>query len=89
MVRVRVLLAASLAALALAGCGEATKEGARSELRERAAKLQGDVAADPRDIATRVRLARVQIALGDGVGTEATVKAALAAGANEIGRAHV
>ncbi|WP_374393846.1 tetratricopeptide repeat protein [Sphingopyxis sp.] len=82
MVRVRVLLAASLAALALAGCGEATKEGAHSKLRERAAKLQGDVAADPRDIATRVRLARVQIALGDGVGTEATVKAALAAGAN-------
>ena len=78
----RRLVLGALLVSALAGCGDTRKGGAGNDLRERAATLQGKVATDPKDIAARVRLARVQIALGDGVGTEATVKAALAAGAN-------
>ncbi|MBN8845128.1 MAG: tetratricopeptide repeat protein [Sphingomonadales bacterium] len=78
----RSLLAALVAAAALAGCDGAPAEPPREQWRHEIATLQATIADDPGAMEARVRLARAQIRLGDGVGAEATVKAALAAGAN-------
>lgn len=72
-----VLLAATLA-----GCGEAASDAPRAALVDRRAELQDAIADNPQAIAERVELARVAIALGDGVGAEAAVNGALAAGGN-------
>lgn len=71
-----------LAALLLGACGDGASSAARKLLEERRAALQNSIASDPEVIAERVELARVAIKLGDGVGAEAAVKGALAAGAN-------
>ena len=78
----RPLLAALVAATALAGCGEGRPAGQRQYWQGQRAALQRLVADDPHAIRPRVELARAQLQVGDGVGAEASVKAALAAGAN-------
>jgi tetratricopeptide (TPR) repeat protein len=82
MGRGRVWTGALLAAVVLAGCGDARPEAPRAALAERRAELQDAIADNPRAIAERVELARVAIGLGDGVGAEAAVNGALAAGGN-------
>lgn len=72
-----------LAALLLGACGDGQSSAPRKALEERHAALQDAIASDPEVIAQRVELARVAIRLGDGVGAEAAVKGALAAGAND------
>ncbi len=79
----RPLLAAMIAAMALAGCDGGRPAGPRQHWQQQRAALQKAVADDPAAIRPRVELARVQLWLGDGVGAEASVKAALAAGAND------
>lgn len=76
----RLLLMASIAAAGLAGCGEPREPGARYLVEQRRAELQEAIAADPRDVVLQVQLARVQLRLGNGMGAEAAVKAALAQG---------
>lgn len=78
----RPVLAALIAAAALAGCDGARPVGARQQGQQLRAELQRAVADEPGAIKPRVELARAQLRLGDGVGAEASVKAALAAGAN-------
>ena len=70
-----------LAAL-LTGCDGARPQAPREALKERRAQLQDAIRDNPAAIAERVALARVATRLGDGVGAEAAVKGALAAGAN-------
>lgn len=70
-----------IAAAALSACG-GSAESPRGELEARRAALSQAIADDPKAIAARVALARVAIALGDGIGAEAAVKGALSAGAN-------
>jgi len=79
----RPLLAALIAATALAGCDEGRPAGHRQYWQGQRAALQRLVADDPHAIRPRVELARAQLQIGDGVGAEASVKAALAAGAND------
>ncbi|WP_428629657.1 tetratricopeptide repeat protein [Sphingopyxis sp.] len=76
------LLTAVLTATVLAGCGEAQPNSPRRAFEERRAELQAAIADNPQAIAERVELTRVAIRLGDGVGAEAAVKGALAAGGN-------
>ena len=76
----RPLFAAAVAAAALAGCDGARPVSPRDASQQQIGELRAAIANDPDEIAARVKLARVQIRLGDGVGAEATVKAALAAG---------
>ncbi len=71
-----------IAAASLTACGGAS-DTPRGELEARRAALSQAIADDPQAIAERVALARVAIALGDGIGAEAAVKRALAAGAND------
>lgn len=71
-----------IAAASLTACGGAS-DTPRGELEARRAALQQAIADDPKAIAERVALARVAIALGDGIAAEAAVKGALAAGAND------
>ena len=72
-----------LAALLLGACGDGASTAPRHALEQRRSALQEAIADDPESIVRRVELARVAIALGDGVGAEAAVKAALGAGAKE------
>ncbi|MFZ5727190.1 MAG: tetratricopeptide repeat protein [Pseudomonadota bacterium] len=72
----------AMLAMLLSACG-GTGESPRGELEARRAALQQVIAEDPQAIAERVALARVAIALGDGIGAEAAVRGALAVGANE------
>ena len=76
----RPLLAALIAAAVLAGCNGAPAAASRDVWRQQIAEQKAAIANDPHDIAARVKLARAQIRLGDGIGAEATVRAALAAG---------
>lgn len=79
----RVWIGPLLLAVPLAGCGEARSDAPRGVSLERRAELQEAIADNPQAIAERVELARVAIRLGDGVGAEAAVNGALAAGGNE------
>lgn len=72
-------LAAGLA-IGLAGCGDTHPVGGRERLEQRRAALQQVIAANPGAVAERVELARIAFGLNDGVGAEAAVKAAQAAG---------
>ncbi|HEV7311039.1 tetratricopeptide repeat protein [Sphingopyxis sp.] len=72
-----------VAALLLGACSEGASTAPRHALEQRRSALQDAIADDPQSIVRRVELARVAIALGDGVGAEAAVKAALGAGAKE------
>lgn len=78
----RVWICPLLLAVSLAGCGEARSDAPRGASLERRAELQEAIADNPQVIAERVELARVAIRLGDGVGAEAAVNGALAAGGN-------
>lgn len=78
----RCLAFVAMLAMLLSACG-GTAESPRGELEARRAALQQVIAEDPQAIAERVALARVAIALGDGIGAEAAVRGALAVGANE------
>jgi tetratricopeptide (TPR) repeat protein len=78
----RFWIGALLVAATLAGCGEAGSDAPRAALAERRAELQDAIADNPQAIAERVELARVAIRMGDGVGAEAAVNGALAAGGN-------
>lgn len=70
-------------ALLLGGCDGSRPVPPRQQLIAERAALQRAIADNPEAaIAERVRLARVVSRLGDGVGAEAAVKGALAAGAN-------
>lgn len=73
---------ALLMAVALAGCDGTRPAAPRQALEQRRAELQAAIRDNPAAIAERVALARVATRLGDGVGAEAAVKGALAAGAN-------
>lgn len=66
----------------LAGCGGPRPQDPRATLEERRAELRDAIADDPAALDARTELARVAIALHDGVAAEAAVKAALAAGGN-------
>lgn len=77
-----VWTSALLIAAVLAGCGAPNPDAPRRAVAERRAELQAIIADNPQAIAERVELARVAIRLGDGVGAEAAVKDALAAGGN-------
>jgi len=79
----RALVAALLGAALLAGCGETRPESPRAALEERRVALQEALAGDPEQLARQVELARILFELGDGVGAEAAVQAALAAGGDE------
>ncbi|WP_422061340.1 tetratricopeptide repeat protein [Sphingopyxis sp.] len=79
----RRLLVGLVAAAALAGCDGARPDSPRQQWQQQIAELQRTTASDPNAIEAWVKLARAQIGLGDGVGAEATVKAALGAGAND------
>ena len=79
----RFWIGALLVAATLAGCGDASSDAPRAALVERRAELQEAIADNPQAIAERVELARVAIRLGDGVGAEAAVNGALAAGGKE------
>lgn len=83
MQRLRALVAALLGAALLAGCGETRPESPRAALEERRVALQEALAEDPKQLAEQVELARILFKLGDGVGAEAAVHAALAAGGGE------
>ena len=72
-----------IAALLLGACGDGPANTPRDALQQRRAALQEAIADDPQSIVRRVELARVAIALGDGVGAEAAVKGALGAGAKD------
>ncbi|MBB6424804.1 tetratricopeptide repeat protein [Sphingopyxis sp. JAI128] len=72
-----------LIAAFLAGCDGGGAPAPRRAFEERRAELQEAIRENPQAIAERVELARVAIRLGDGVGAEAAVKGALAAGAKE------
>ncbi|MCA0207974.1 MAG: tetratricopeptide repeat protein [Proteobacteria bacterium] len=72
-----------IAALLLGACSGGASTAPRHALEQRRTALQNAIADDPKSIVRRVELARVAIALGDGVGAEAAVKAALDAGAKE------
>ena len=79
----RFWIGALLLAVPLGGCGEARSDAPRGASLERRAELQDAIADNPQAIAERVELARVAIRLGDGVGAEAAVNGALAAGGKE------
>ncbi|WP_447753786.1 tetratricopeptide repeat protein [Sphingopyxis fribergensis] len=79
----RVWTGALLMVAVLAGCDGARPASPRQAFEDRRAELQGAIRDNPRVIAERVELARVAIRLGDGVGAEAAVRGALAAGAKE------
>lgn len=83
MARRRFWTGTLLIAAMLAGCDGGDTAGPRRAFEERRAELQGAIRENPQAIAERVELARVAIGLGDGVGAEAAVKGALAAGAKE------
>ncbi|MCW5648053.1 MAG: tetratricopeptide repeat protein, partial [Sphingopyxis sp.] len=83
MQRARAWIAALLACVLLAGCDGGRGDTPRRALEERRSELLAAIAANPQAIAERVELARVAIGLGDAVGAEAAVKAALAAGGND------
>ncbi|MDK2761022.1 MAG: tetratricopeptide repeat protein [Sphingopyxis sp.] len=70
-----------IGAMILAGCDGARPATPRSALEQRRTALQDAIADNPNAIAQRVQLARVAIALGDGVGAEAEVRGAIDAGA--------
>ncbi|HEY0597634.1 tetratricopeptide repeat protein [Sphingopyxis sp.] len=74
---------ALLIAAVLGGCDGGRPASPRQAFEERRAELQGAIRGNPRAIAERVELARVAIRLGDGVGAEAAIRGALAAGAKE------
>lgn len=78
----RVWTGALLAAAVLAGCSGAA-DAPRRAFEDRRAALQAAIAGNPRAIAERVELTRVAIELDDGVGAEAAVKGAIAAGGAE------
>jgi tetratricopeptide (TPR) repeat protein len=78
----RVWTGALLIAAALAGCDAGRGAAPREAFEAQRAALQAAIRDNPKAIAERVELARVAIRLGDGVGAEAAVKGALAAGAN-------
>lgn len=80
MTRARVWAAAALLTAMLAGCDDPRPLGARQMLEQQRATLQDAIADNPDAIDARIDLARVALRLGDGVGAEAVVKAALAAG---------
>lgn len=76
----RLWISALGGALLLAGCNGPRPESPRMRLEERRAQLQQSLAEDPRQLAGQVELARILFKLGDGVGAEAAVQAALGAG---------
>lgn len=73
----------AMLAVLVAGCDGGRPASHRQTFEERRAELQDAIRDNPKAIAERVELARVATRLGDGVGAEAAVKGALAAGANE------
>ncbi|MBK6414641.1 tetratricopeptide repeat protein [Sphingopyxis sp.] len=77
-----VWTSALLAAAVLAGCGGVRSDAPRQAFEARRAALEDAIVDNPQAIAERVELARVAIQLGDGVGAEAAVNGALAAGGN-------
>jgi tetratricopeptide (TPR) repeat protein len=78
----RIWTAALLAAAMLGGCSGGSPDAPRRAFEDRRAELQAAIRDNPGAIAERVELTRVAIGLGDGVGAEAAVKGALAAGGN-------
>jgi len=76
----RLWIGALGGALLLAGCDGSRPESPRMRLEERRVELQKSLADDPKQLAEQVELARVLFKLGDGVGAEAAVQAALGAG---------
>ncbi|WP_077146668.1 tetratricopeptide repeat protein [Sphingopyxis sp. KK2] len=77
---VRLWIGALCGALLLAGCDGPRPESPRMLLEARRVALQQSLAEDPRQLAKQVELARILFKLGDGVGAEAAVQAALGAG---------
>ncbi len=77
---VRLWIGALGGALLLAGCDGPRPESPRMLIEARRVALQESLAEDPRQLAKQVELARILFKLGDGVGAEAAVQAALGAG---------
>ncbi|WP_262408045.1 tetratricopeptide repeat protein [Sphingopyxis sp. OPL5] len=80
MRRLRILTGVLFGALLLAGCDGPRPASPRADLEQRRVELQQSLADDPRQLAAQVELARILFKLGDGVGAEAAVQAALGAG---------
>ncbi len=72
-----------VAALLLAGCGGPRPAEPRRLLEQQRAELREAIADNPGAIVERIRLARVALALGDGVAAAAAVNDAVDAGASE------
>lgn len=79
----RIWIGALLGALLLAGCDGGRAVSPRAALEQRRVALQETLAEDPKQLARQVELARLLLKLGDGVGAEAAVQAALGAGGDE------
>lgn len=85
MRHVRVWIGALLGAALMAGCGGPRPANPHALLEQRRVELQAALADNPKMLAEQVELARILFKLGDGVGAEAAVNAALAAGGSADG----
>ncbi|HMO77071.1 MAG TPA: tetratricopeptide repeat protein [Sphingopyxis sp.] len=83
MTRLRAWIGTVVLAALLAGCGGSRPMTPRAALEQRKAELQRSLADDPDQLAQQVELARILFKLNDGVGAEAAVQRALAAGGHE------
>lgn len=83
MTRLRAWIGSLVLAALLAGCGGSRPMTPRAALEQRKAELQRSLADDPKQLAEQVELARILFKLNDGVGAEAAVQRALAAGGHE------
>ena len=79
----RAWIGALLLAVALTGCDGPRAVSPRAALEQRRVELQQSLADNPKQLAQQVELARILFELGDGVGAEAAVQAALAAGGDD------
>ena len=79
----RIWTGALFGAMLLSGCDGPRPASPRSLLEQQRLELQKSLAENPKQLAEQVQLARVLFDLGDGIGAEAAVNAALGAGGSE------
>ena len=79
----RIWTGALFGVMLLSGCDGPRPDSPRAVLEQRRVELQKSLAENPRQLAEQVELARLLFELGDGIGAEAAVNAALGAGGSE------